>query len=47
VEERIGEGGSSISLLILVYKYSICQYRFERDLEVIGGAGVRGGRRRN
>jgi hypothetical protein len=28
---------------MLAHKYSACQYIFERNLEAIGGAGVRAG----
>ncbi len=52
-EERIGpspgvpwvsESGGLQSHKILPHKYSIRQGKIKRNLEVIGGAGVRGGK---
>ena len=43
-ELRVNESGGSRPHMMLPHKYSTCQDKFEGNLEVIGGAGVRGGK---
>jgi hypothetical protein len=47
VREEFGERGGWITRLMLTCEYRTCQDKVRVKLEVIGGAGVRGGESQN